>query len=124
MVSTLAPVGPRILDQADDPIEVGLIDRRAVVAVGDDASEHVAQGGPGGVDEAVHLVVGDEHVVGADADLSTVDHATARDPGRRPRDVGTGRDDDGVLAAELQRHRNQVLRGGPLHQRARPTVSR
>jgi hypothetical protein len=41
-----------------------------------------------------------------------------RDPGGGSTDVGAGRDDDGVLATELQRHRNQVLCGGPLHQGA------
>ncbi len=44
-------VGPGVVDEPDDPVEVGLVDRRAVVVVGDDRREHAAQCLARGVDE-------------------------------------------------------------------------
>jgi hypothetical protein len=108
-------VDPGVLDQAHHPVEVGLVHRRAVVVVVDDRRKHAAQGVLGGVDERVHPIVGHEHVVGAHADLSPIDHARLGDSRCGPRQIRVPGDHDGILAAELERHGHQVMCGGLLH---------
>jgi len=69
-----------------------------------------------GVDEVVDAVMGHEDIVGADTHLSPVDHSRLGDARSRSVDVGIRRHHHRILAAQLQRDRDEVLRGGLLHQ--------
>jgi len=109
-------VGPGVVDEPDDAVEVGLVDRGTVVVVGDDRREHAAQCLARGVDEVVDAVMGHEDIVGADTHLSPVDHSRLGDARSRSVDVGIRRHHHRILAAQLQRDRDEVLRGGLLHQ--------
>jgi hypothetical protein len=111
-------VDPGVVDQPDDAVEVGHVHRGAVVGIGDDRREHAVQRLSRDVDERVDAVIGNEHVVRADTHLPPVDHSSLCNAGGRSLDVGIRRHHHRILAAQLERHRNEVLRGGLLHQRA------
>ena len=104
-------LGHGVVHQPDDPLVVRGVDRGRVVRVADDRRQGAAPLAQDGVAERVVLVVVHEHVVRAHADLTAVDQAGRGDVTRCPLDVGGGVHDHRVLAAQLERHRGEVLGG-------------
>lgn len=64
-----------------------------------------------GVDELIDALLGAEDVVGGHADLASVQLLHGEHAARGNADVGVARDNNGALAAELERGRGERLRG-------------
>src|SRR5690606_22795384 len=75
------------------------------------------------LDQRVLLVRPDEHVVGADACLSAVELLGRREVCRELLEVCILVDDHRGLAAQLQSHGREVLRGGPHHDLSDPRAA-
>ena len=108
--------GALVVEQPGQAGEVAVVDDASVVrhwcgVVAVELAHRVAQaGGQRTLDPPV-----DEHVVGRDAGLARVDVLAPRDAPRGDVEVGAAVDDGRALAAELERHRREVLRGGGHH---------
>ena len=102
-------LGPGVLDIAGDALVVALGDDGGVVGIVLDRWEHAVDGLAGLVDEHLQPVVGGQHVVGRQADLTGVQGLAVHDARRRGGVVGGAAEDHRALAAQLQSQRHQVF---------------
>ena len=108
----LGSLGPGIVDPAGEALIMPVVDHCGIVRVRQQGGIHAR----GCRDEALHhrgfLLLGHQHVIGREADLPRIEHLAQRHALGRLRDVRRAPHHDGRLAAQLQRHRREVVGGG------------
>jgi hypothetical protein len=97
------------------PREVARAHDARVVVVACDVRVHRREHALRADDEALLFAFGHQHVVGRDAGLSRIERLAHEDAFDGLLEVRVGADDRGRLAAELQRHRREVLARGAHH---------
>ena len=103
-------LGTRIINVTVQPLEMALVDDGGVVVIVLDAArEHALDRLCRRGDEVARLVLGHEGIIRREADLSGVQRLAGHDPLGRLFHVRRFAEDDGRLAAKLQRQRDQIV---------------
>ena len=111
-------LGASIRYQVGEALIVPAVDDGGVVGVVDDARVEFGDGIAALANEVLEPSALDHHIVGGDAGLPRVQQLAPDDALRCRGVVEVGVHDGGRLAAQLQRHRRQVLRRRPHHELA------
>ena len=103
---------PGVFDESGQPRVVPVADDARVVAIGGERRIELRHRALHRRGKFVDARPGHERVIGRDARLTGVEELADSDHRHDLREIAAGVDDDRRLAAELERHRRQVLRGG------------